>query len=133
MPALPNEEKFIALYDDAKHRSLRQEHIYAKSKDHECTFKPKLITQDSRVSQNTIKQVQKEVLTKSKMLVEVAAAGNPRVRQSSQEPKLQRNDKPAVGGVPPQEFMTNSRMTYLSGRETQATNPCPNPKNLTKQ
>jgi hypothetical protein len=36
----PNNEKFMALYDDAKHRNLRQEHIYAKCYDKECTFKP---------------------------------------------------------------------------------------------
>lgn len=30
---------------------------------------------------------------------------------------LRRNDKPAVAGVPPQEFLTNSRLTYLSNRD----------------
>lgn len=39
------EEKFMALYEDAKHRILRKEHIYANCIDQECTFKPRLITQ----------------------------------------------------------------------------------------
>lgn len=62
---LPCAEKFIALYDDAKHRNLRQEHIYAKCIDKECTFKPDLITQKSKISQSTIKEVQKQVRDKS--------------------------------------------------------------------
>ena len=54
---LPCADKFMALYDDAKHRNLRQEHIYAKCIDKECTFKPVLITKNSKVSQSTIKEV----------------------------------------------------------------------------
>ncbi len=30
---------------------------------------------------------------------------------------MKRTEKPAVGGVPPQEFLTNSRMTYLSNND----------------
>ena len=44
------DEKFMSLYDDAKHRNLRQEHIYNKCIDKECTFKPKLVTQTSKLS-----------------------------------------------------------------------------------
>lgn len=54
---VPNEGKFLALYDDAKHRLLRKEHIYANCIDQECTFKPKLITQHSKVSKNTVREV----------------------------------------------------------------------------
>ena len=57
--------KFLALYDDAKHRNLRQEHIYAKCFDKECTFKPTLVTKKSKISQMTVKEVQKEVYEKS--------------------------------------------------------------------
>jgi hypothetical protein len=55
----PDNDKFLALYDDAKHRNLRQEHIYAKCFDKECTFKPRLVTKQSKVSQMTVKEVQK--------------------------------------------------------------------------
>ena len=96
---LPNEDKFFALYDDAKHRNLRQEHIYAKCYDQECTFKPKLITQQSKVSQNTIRQVQQEVLNKSKILGESVHLDYSQ-RTRSQENK-HKTEKPAVGGVPP--------------------------------
>lgn len=71
----PHNEKFMALYDDAKHRNFRQEHIYAKCYDKECTFKPELITQKSKVSQNTIKEVKSYVMDKT--------------------------ETPAVGGIPP--------------------------------
>lgn len=37
-------DKHTMLYDDAKHRLMRQEHIYSKCIDRECTFKPDLIT-----------------------------------------------------------------------------------------
>jgi hypothetical protein len=37
-------KKFFDLYNDAKHRNLRKEHIYANCIDQECTFKPTLIT-----------------------------------------------------------------------------------------
>lgn len=37
-------DKHTMLYDDAKHRLMRQEHIYSKCIDRECTFKPQLIT-----------------------------------------------------------------------------------------
>jgi len=83
-----NDGKFMALYDDAKHRTLRKEHIYKKCVDKECTFKPKLITQDSKISKMTIKEVQKRVQDRSK--------------QSISETKSNgKSEKPAVTGVPP--------------------------------
>ena len=69
---LPCADKFIALYDDAKHRNLRQEHIYAKCIDKECTFKPELITQKSKISQSTIKEVQKIVELCNELLNKIA-------------------------------------------------------------
>ena len=56
-----NGDKHTMLYDDAKHRQMRQEHIYSKCIDRECTFKPALITKKSRLSQNTVKEVQEVV------------------------------------------------------------------------
>ena len=56
-----NADKHTSLYDDAKHRQMRQEHIYSKCIDRECTFKPALITKKSKLSQNTIKEVQEVV------------------------------------------------------------------------
>ena len=88
----PHNGKFLALYDDAKHRNLRQEHIYAKCYDRECTFKPELITKNSKVSQNTIKEVTSYVMDKT-------------------------TETPAVGGIPPQRSVTNSRMAYLSHKD----------------
>jgi hypothetical protein len=61
----PLNGKFLALYDDAKHRNLRQEHIYSKCYDKECTFKPELITKQSKVSQNTIKEVTSYVMDRT--------------------------------------------------------------------
>ena len=58
----PNVPKHEALYADAKHRLLRHEHIYSKCIDKECTFKPKLVTKDSHCSQQTIQEVQRNVL-----------------------------------------------------------------------
>lgn len=57
--------KFMALYDDAKSRELRQEQIYAKCIDKECTFKPALITQKSKLSQSLVKEVKMRVRSKS--------------------------------------------------------------------
>ena len=56
-----NLPKHQALYNDAKHRLLRHEHIYSKCIDRECTFKPKLITKESILSQNLIQEVKNEV------------------------------------------------------------------------
>lgn len=91
---LNDNNKFLALYDDAKHRNLRQEHIYAKCFDKECTFKPKLITKESKVSQKTVQEVQMQVYNKSQQI----------------------EQKPAVGGVPSKN-VTHSRLAYLSNRE----------------
>jgi len=57
--------KFMALYDDAKSRELRQEQIYAKCIDKECTFKPVLITQKSKLSKSLVKEVKMQVRSKS--------------------------------------------------------------------
>ena len=54
--------KHQALYEDAKHRNLRHEHIYSKCIDRECTFKPKLVTKNSKLSQKTVLEVQNEVM-----------------------------------------------------------------------
>ena len=43
-PVDPTCSKYEALYNDAKHRNMRQEYIYSKCIDKECTFKPDLIT-----------------------------------------------------------------------------------------
>lgn len=104
----------MALYDDAKHRILRKEHIYSNCIDQECTFKPKLITQHSKVSQNTVKEVQKLVRDKSKVLA-ANKENQSFLEQSVMQPvilqncsstnigqrNLRRNEKPAVAGVPP--------------------------------
>ena len=41
-------------------------------------------------------------------------------KNSSSQGNLKRNDKPAVAGVPPQEFLTNSRLVYLSNRDAKS-------------
>jgi hypothetical protein len=121
----------MALYDDAKHRILRKEHIYSNCIDQECTFKPKLITQHSKVSKSTVKEAQKVVRNKSKHIAEAMAANKENVTgdssvimaaslRTSSSGNLRRNEKPAVAGVPPQEFLTNSRLTYLSNRDAQS-------------
>lgn len=56
-----NASKHVALYNDAKFRSQRQEQIYSRCIDKECTFKPKLITKESVVSKKTVREVQEEV------------------------------------------------------------------------
>lgn len=42
--------KFNELYEDAKQRFERQDKIYSACVDKECTFKPKLVTEDSKLS-----------------------------------------------------------------------------------
>ena len=42
------------------------------------------------------------------------------MKQSSSSGNLRRNEKPAVAGVPPQEFMTNSRLMYLTNRDAKS-------------
>ena len=39
-----NPDRHEALYNDAKYRSLRHEHIYSQCIPSECTFQPELIT-----------------------------------------------------------------------------------------
>ena len=46
----------------------------------------------------------------------MASTGTGPSNQGQQQEK--KAEKPAVGGVPPQEFLTNSRMTYLSNTES---------------
>ena len=60
-------DKFSALYDDARHRNLRQEHIYSKCIDKECTFKPELITKHSKISIKTVNDVKNEVHLKTNL------------------------------------------------------------------
>lgn len=110
---MQKEEKFMALYDDAKHRILRKEHIYSNCIDQECTFKPKLITQHSKVSKTTVKEVQQVVRNKSKHIAEALAANKENVNAAdsavvlgaslrhSSSGNLRRNEKPAVAGVTP--------------------------------
>lgn len=126
---LQKEEKFLALYDDAKHRILRKEHIYSNCIDQECTFKPRLITQHSKVSKSTVKEVQRVVRDKSRHMaealankenIEVAADHSVNIIRNSSSGNLRRNDKPAVASVPPQEFLTNSRLTYLTNRDAKS-------------
>ena len=42
------------------------------------------------------------------------------MKQSASSGNLKRNDKPAVAGVPPQEFMPNSRLMYLTNRDAKS-------------
>lgn len=126
---MQKDEKFTALYEDAKHRILRKDHIYANCNDKECTFKPKLITQHSKVSKSTVKYAQNFVKDKS-MNMAMALSNKENVagsvdqsqsimfqssmKNSTSSGNLKRTDKPAVAGVPPPEFMTNSRLMYLT-------------------
>ena len=132
---MQKEEKFLALYDDAKHRILRKEHIYSNCIDQECTFKPKLITQHSKVSKSTVKEVQQVVRNKSKHIAEALAANKENFNAAdssvmmgaslrhSSSGTLRRNEKPAVAGVTPQEFLTNSRLMYLTNRDAKSREP----------
>ena len=44
------DRKFMELYDEAKHRQDRQQKVQAELLDKECTFKPHLITKDSKLT-----------------------------------------------------------------------------------
>jgi hypothetical protein len=109
-PVDPTCSKYEALYNDAKHRNMRQEYIYSKCIDKECTFKPDLITKKSKISINTVKEVQEQVRHKS---VEKAAYQSEQRDADSVKPT-----KPAVGGVPPQNMHPNTRLAYLHDRAT---------------
>lgn len=52
--------------------------------------------------------------------IEVAADHSVNIIRNSSSGNLRRNDKPAVAGVPPQEFLTNSRLTYLTNRDAKS-------------
>ena len=79
-----------------------------------------------------MKEVQKVVRNKSKHIAEALAANKENFSmpdhstimatplRTSSTNNLRRNDKPAVAGVPPQEFLTNSRLTYLTNRDAQS-------------
>lgn len=58
--------KFLALYEDAQQRNLRQENIYSKCIDKECTFQPQLVTKFSKISIQTLKKVKKANRSKSR-------------------------------------------------------------------
>ena len=73
-----------------------------------------LITKNSKVSQSTIKEVQKLVRDKSQNMISSAIidTANDDLKPESKK----KNEKPAVGGMP--EVIANSRMTYLAGNES---------------
>lgn len=63
---MPAQEKFLALYNDAKHRTMRKEHIYSNCIDQECTFQPQLITKNSKASQKAVSRVGAFLRSKSR-------------------------------------------------------------------
>lgn len=56
----------MALYADAQHRLMRKHNIYSRCIDKECTFQPQLITKNSKISIQTVKQVKEAVRNRSK-------------------------------------------------------------------
>ena len=48
---------FNVLYQDAHQRQVRKEKIYSKTKDKECTFKPKLVSKQDDCLAKKVAQV----------------------------------------------------------------------------
>lgn len=48
------DRKFQELYDEAKLRKDRQEKVYDVQLDKECTFKPHLVTKDSKLAKTVL-------------------------------------------------------------------------------
>jgi hypothetical protein len=49
------------LYEEARQRKLKQDHIYSRCIDKECTFSPVLVTKTSTLSKNTVQQAKQQV------------------------------------------------------------------------
>ena len=59
----PQKTRFDYLFDDAKMRNYRKEHVYIPPEDQECTFKPKLF---ARKKSNLLSPPQKDISKRHK-------------------------------------------------------------------
>ena len=50
------DKKFMELYEEAKQRKERLEKVQAELLDKECTFKPHLVTKDSKLTQSVLSE-----------------------------------------------------------------------------
>ena len=62
------DRKFQELYDEARQRRERQERINSACLDKECTFRPRLVTKDSKLSKTVLQECGDNSPKENKML-----------------------------------------------------------------